>query len=74
MVSVIQDADCPNGNRCVTHRNYGRNSQCDSHKYCVPTRADYACNPGSIARVDDTKGYVCDDCATAASVLTGPAD
>ncbi|KAH6925946.1 hypothetical protein HPB50_012397 [Hyalomma asiaticum] len=111
------DADCSNNTRCIAHRNYGKDSTCETHKYCLildnlETRCggskapkcsanEYCaygfvassckkcpcygshqaacirkqynnlCSPDSIVRLDKERGYTCDSCTTAASVLTG---
>ncbi|KAH7971916.1 hypothetical protein HPB52_003856 [Rhipicephalus sanguineus] len=34
-LSESEDADCTNNTKCVAHRNYGKDSTCETHKYCL---------------------------------------
>ncbi|XP_077524186.1 uncharacterized protein LOC144135395 [Amblyomma americanum] len=62
VISCTSDADCSNQTRCVTHRNYALQGQCDTNKYCIPVNGtSCSCRGGHKCRIRDcpTAPYEC---------------
>ncbi|KAL1414405.1 hypothetical protein MTO96_007548 [Rhipicephalus appendiculatus] len=34
-ITCTTDADCTNNMKCIAHHNYGKDSMCETHKYCL---------------------------------------
>ncbi|KAL3205816.1 hypothetical protein MRX96_040630 [Rhipicephalus microplus] len=49
-ITCTTDADCTDNMKCIAHHNYGKESHCETHKYCIAVnettcicRGEYKC-------------------------------